>query len=200
MPENDGHRATESVRQINEAVQELQMAMAEYDHEVLFIVEEHDVENPVAESAAVREKLLDWHSMCMIVFTRLRPYLRSHLEDEFWATNEYEVLRPDGAPPGVDDPKGGLQMLDDIHAPWSTDTSRERVRSKGYVERTRSRADLMSPRTYRKITELLVEAWAKLGFGPTPDKQTVRTEIDREMLEEVDEWRRENIDGAGANA
>lgn len=191
--------AQQAVREINEAVHEMHLTMADFDHTMLEVVEQRDVQEPLSEPE-VREKLSDWHSICMLVFTRLRPHVRTHLEEEFWETTEYPALCVEVDGEDGETTVGGLQILDDLHSPYDISKEWTRGRSQRPQARVRSQANLMQPSFYRSVTEVLTECQTKLGFGPTPNKQTTRSEITEEHVEKVETWRQENIDETEARA
>lgn len=184
---------TKHVGEINEAIKEMHLAMSEFDHATLRLAQNAEFHGDPLSAPQVKDKLLSWHNFVMLSHTRLRPYVKAKLEDDMWSTTDYDPLvveRDNGQN------VGGLQLLDNFHSPYSTESRLVQKRHEGWTRERQTRADLLSPDVYRVATRLLTEARRQLGFGPRADKKTQRSVIDEDLMREVEEWRKQNLSTA----
>jgi len=170
------------VRKINEAVDDAQALVTHYMREKLRVAQSGEV---FERTETHQELLIELHTATMLAFGRLRSYIMTDLEDEYWDTDEYDdlVVELDG-----DEMVGGLQILDEMDELVTYERESVGSRHGGRQKVDVPRLRLFDFGTYRTIVKLLDECRNKLGFGPAADKQTERTEIGEELTDEYGEW------------
>lgn len=184
---DDSHRSAER-RAINEAMEQMHLAMSDYyqlRHQIAM-----QNENP-ERHPDFRHAFLQFHSAVMHTFSKLRADIKLELADEYWNTTEYEPLT---VPDGDGDEIGGLQLIDGWYDMTIMAQRDEYQRHGGQVRRTDFDADLPHHTVLREVANILHEAAKRLGYGASPTKRTPRTEISKETVEEFEEWRQQVID------
>lgn len=164
------------------------------------------------KTAEYYNSLLDVDMAVMDCYGRMRKYLKLDLE-RYW--NAYVIGYDDGTPVvlGAADDEleteditfvGQLQateiedraqvaFLETYQGATQKVTRTVRERFGKVHEEIQHVPKVLQPDDYRRTIRILDEARRKLGFTPTPTESTPRTEITREMLDEVEEWRQNNL-------
>jgi len=140
------------------------------------------VEQQVLTDGGQPETMQEWHRLLGLSWDseRLIAYQQDREEPaRFYA----KVLRAAVLP---------LRELDH----WRADIVTERTSGDGFMAgetRSETRREFQPPQKLIAAKRLLVEAADKLGLLSDIDASTQRTEITREDLEKVEEWRQEQI-------
>lgn len=136
---------------------------------------------------AVNKVAVRYHTAVLDAYGNLRPYIKTELEDEYWDTHEYDYLTtPDG--------ESGLQVLDRWYHPYERHERQQRNRHGGTDVVLETRVNLRPIWQYHKVLDILEEARLQLGFGPSATKKTPTTEITEDDIQEVREWRKQNLE------
>lgn len=164
------------------------------------------------DTTAYWDSLLDVDMAVMDAFSRIRKFLTIDRE-EYWNTKvigyddgvpivlgspEDELvvdwLEPVGRLNAVPDcDESDVRYLEDYRGDYIEieRTVRERFGKEKTVVETLP--NVLDPDDYRRAARVIDEARRKLGFTPTPTESTPRTEITQEMIDEVEEWRQNNL-------
>jgi len=151
-------------------------------------------------------------------FDRMRKYLVYDKEDEYWnrhiigidsrqavllGSRDHEVDRDDLVWVGAlerkraaietDSDQVQLAFLEDYEGGYESYQRRERERFGDPKVTTEYVPKVLAPNDYRRVHRILDEARRDLGFTPTPQNSTPRTEITQEMIDDIEEWRQESL-------
>jgi hypothetical protein len=161
------------------------------------------------------DRLLDVDMAIMDCFGRMRKYLKLDLED-YWNTYvigydngvpvilgaepagdkvEFSKLKFVGQPPAAEIPdQDSVVYLEDFQGATKKVNRTVRERFGEPKQETQHIPKVLDPDDYHRTVRILDEARRKLGFTPTPTESAPRTEITDEMVEEVEEWRQQNLE------
>lgn len=204
----------ETGKEIKESVDRAQMALNRVDN---VTKRQAQAGNNPEETQDYWSALMDCDMAVHDAYSRLRKYLRVD-QEKYW--NTYIIGYDDGAaivlggydgePVNIDDLQvvGGLptpaqaidgteefsiEFFESFQGAVETRTVTRRERFGEEEEVTEHVPKLLLPNDYRRALQILDEVRRKLGFTPTPTESTPRTEITQEMIDDVEEWRRENL-------
>lgn len=76
----------------------------------------------------------------------------------------------------------------------SDQTVATRSAGRGSRQSITSRPGRVDPKVAVELSHQLDDIATELGFSATPDEATHRTKIDDELMEEVESWRKQNLD------
>lgn len=210
MPHADREtEQTETGKEIQASVDRAQLALNRLDD--VCKRQAKSGHNP-PETGAYWDALLDVDMAVLDAFSRIRKFLRVD-RDEYW--NTYVIGFDGGDPVVLGSPVDDIDT-DDLHfygrlaepdaytvddlryleayqGAYKTLTVTERERFGDKQEVTKVVPNVLDPDDYRRAERVIDEARRKLGFTPTPTESTPRTEITREMIDEVEEWRQQNL-------
>jgi len=211
MSEANDKNAEQAVtgKEIQASIDRAQTALNRLDNQSKRLAQRG--QNP-AQSQQYWDALLDVDMAVLDAFDRIRKYLRVD-RDEYWNRHvigydegvpvvlggrqgeiepdeiEYVGQLPE-APIGEGEPVAFLEEYEGAYESYQT-VERERFGDPEVV--TKHVPRLLDADDYRRALRVLDEARRKLGFTPTPKENTPRTEITREMIDDVEEWRQNNL-------
>lgn len=195
-------------KQIAEALERAQTALNRYDHTRKQLAAQNI--NP-DENIEAYEALITLDAAVHDAYMKLRKYLRSDIEDDWWNTkilgwidndtpivlggNEGEAIEIEDEDYDVEGEvrPADVKFLEDYQGEVQKIEQEQYVRHEGYQTVTEFQPALMPVQAYRRALRYLDEMRNELGFAPEAKRKTPRTEITEEMLDDVEEWRQENL-------
>lgn len=170
------------VRKINEAVDAAQEQLAEYERtRSQTNLSEPEFRQTELHTDAVRRL----HRVTKYCFEKLRYFIETHLEDEYWANQDLDFSQIDW-PAGVEY-TSGLRALDALPEPVAYRTRMTNARH-GPGQQVQEKQVRVTFSAYQRIIRLLDECRGELGFGPNAATSVTTTEIDKELMDQYDEW------------
>lgn len=158
--------------------------------------------------------LMDVDMAVMDAYNRLRKFLILDA-DEYWNTKviaydrgqavvlggkdgETEIDRGElevvgSLPPPDGEGVAGVRFLEEYEGTVEAQQTTERPRFGDEQVVTNYYPKVLQPDDYRRALRVLDEVRRHLGFTPTPTESTPRTEITRDMIEGVEQWRQKNL-------
>lgn len=164
MSDAESPSMTRADRRVQDALDELHHCRAEFRRSLQL--------GSITESMHLR-----FQQAALDVHDELRPY-RDDVEDEWQEATPYE---------------GGLAVLPGLAGRTTTEQS---VTMQNGVPQTdaSTRPVPIQPRVLLEISHDLDDIAAELGFGSEIDTSDTVTEIDDELLAEVEKWRKQNLE------
>lgn len=195
-------------REIADSLARAQTALNRYDHTRKRLAARGL--NP-ENHPETRRTLITLDAAVHDAYTKLRKYIRGDLESDWWNTkilgwaDEHTpiVLGGDtGESIEINDEEfevNGEAQPDDVRfiEEYAGEVIKEKreeyVRFEGYQTNTIIRPSLMPVSAYRRAIRYLDEIRNELGFAPESRRKTPRTEINDDMMEDLETWREQNL-------
>lgn len=200
----------ETGKELRESITRAQTAINRLDNIIKQLAKRN---RSPGDSRRYKDALIDVDMAVFDAYNRLRKYLKLDAED-YWCTKvvaedqgQYVILGgPGGEGVAIDELEAvgnlvlpqGLGADDLVYFEAYQGAVETRVvpgheRFAGQQIGRRHYPKVLHPDGYRRTLRVLDEARRKLGFTPKPTETDSRTEITREMIEDVGEWRQENL-------